>query len=130
MRFENTITIRRDSAEVFAYLADFENVPKWNYAIVETSNVSDTPVGVGTRYRQVRKLPRPSEERFEVTEFEPGARLSVEGICRSPVDSPTYWNRSPEGRGLRTWWSWNRREYSSWLAVSQLRGLSPPSVPT
>ena len=79
MRFENTITIGRDRAEVFAYLADFENVPKWNYAIVETRNISDTPLGVGTRYRQVRKLPRASEESFEVTEFESEARLSVEG---------------------------------------------------
>jgi uncharacterized protein YndB with AHSA1/START domain len=79
MRFENTITIERSPGDVFAYLADFENVPTWNHAIVETRKVSDGPVGVGARYRQVRSLPRPSEESFEVTEFEPDARLSVEG---------------------------------------------------
>jgi uncharacterized protein YndB with AHSA1/START domain len=79
MRFENSITIGRPPAEVFAYLADFENVPTWNYAIVETRKLSEAPVGLGTRYRQVRKLPRPSEESFEVTEFEPEARLSLEG---------------------------------------------------
>jgi len=79
MRFQNTITIERSPAEVFAYLADFEKVPTWNHAIVETTQISEGPVGVGTTYRQVRQLPRPSEERFEVTEFEPEARLSVEG---------------------------------------------------
>jgi uncharacterized protein YndB with AHSA1/START domain len=79
MRFENKVTIGRSPAEVFAYLADFENVPTWNYAIVETRTLSEGPVRVGTRYRQVRKLPRPSEESFQVTELEPETRLSVEG---------------------------------------------------
>lgn len=64
---------------MFAYLADFENVPTWNYAIAETRKLSEGPVGVGTRYLQVRTLPRPSEESFEVTEVEPEARLSIEG---------------------------------------------------
>jgi hypothetical protein len=36
MRFENTVTIRRPTSEVFAFLADFENVLAWNYAILET----------------------------------------------------------------------------------------------
>jgi uncharacterized membrane protein len=34
--FENTVTIRRPVEDAFAFLADFENVPQWNYAIVET----------------------------------------------------------------------------------------------
>lgn len=79
MRFENSITIRRSPAEVFEYLADFENVPTWNDAIVETRKLAGAKVGVGTKYRQVRKLPRPSEERYEVTEFDPEARLTVAG---------------------------------------------------
>jgi len=37
MDFANTVTIERPEQEVFAFLADFENVPKWNYAIVETT---------------------------------------------------------------------------------------------
>jgi hypothetical protein len=35
--FENTVTVRRAVEDVFAFLADFENVPTWNYAIVETA---------------------------------------------------------------------------------------------
>jgi Polyketide cyclase / dehydrase and lipid transport len=46
--FENTVTIGRPIKEVLAFLSDFENVPKWNYAIVETRKVSEGPVGVGT----------------------------------------------------------------------------------
>jgi Polyketide cyclase / dehydrase and lipid transport len=77
--FENMVTIRRPVADVFAFLADFENVPGWNYAIVETRKVTPGPVGVGTTYRQVRSVPRRSEEDFEVTVFEPASRLEVQG---------------------------------------------------
>ncbi len=66
-RFENTVTIERPAEDVFAFLADFENVPTWNYAIEETTKTSSGPVGVGTIYRQTRSIPRRSEEGFEVT---------------------------------------------------------------
>jgi uncharacterized protein YndB with AHSA1/START domain len=77
--FENTVIIRRPVEDVFAFLADFENVPKWNYAIVETVKVSPGPVAVGTTYRQTRSVPSRSEERFEVTAFEPVSQLEVQG---------------------------------------------------
>ena len=77
--FENAVTIQRPAAQVFAYLADFENVPAWNYAIEKTSKSSPGPVGAGTTYRQLRSVPRMSEEGFQVTVFEPVTRLAVEG---------------------------------------------------
>jgi hypothetical protein len=77
--FENTVIIRRPVEDVFAFLADFQNVPKWNYAIVETTKVSPGPVGVGTTYRQIRSVPSRSEESFEVTVFEPASQLEVQG---------------------------------------------------
>ncbi len=77
--FENTVTIQRPAEHVFAYLANFENVPAWNYAIEKTSKSSPGPVGAGTTYRQLRSVPRRSQEGFQVTVFEPAARLAVEG---------------------------------------------------
>jgi uncharacterized membrane protein len=77
--FENTVTIRRPAEEVFTFLADFENVPRWNYAIEKTTKVTPGPVGVGTTYHQTRSIPSRSEEGFEVTAFEPGKRLAVQG---------------------------------------------------
>jgi uncharacterized protein YndB with AHSA1/START domain len=77
--FENTVMINRPTPEVFAFLADLENIPRWNYAIVETHKVSQGPVGVGTIYRQVRSVPRRSEERFEVTAYDPPRRLEIRG---------------------------------------------------
>jgi hypothetical protein len=77
--FQNTLTIQRPVADVFAFLADFENIPTWNYAIVETRKTSPGPVGVGTTYRQLRSIPDRREEGFEVTVFEPTTRLEVHG---------------------------------------------------
>jgi uncharacterized protein YndB with AHSA1/START domain len=77
--FENTVTIRRPVQDVFGFLADFENIPKWNYAIMETRKTSPGAVGVGTTYRQIRSVPSRSEEGFKVTAFEPTSRLEVHG---------------------------------------------------
>jgi hypothetical protein len=77
--FENTVTIQRPQEEVFAFLADFENIPRWNYAIDQTSKASAGPVGVGTRYHQTRSVPNRSVEDFEVTVFEPARRLAIHG---------------------------------------------------
>ena len=77
--FENTVTIQRSAEEVFAFLADFENIPKWNYAIDETHKISAGPVGVRSRYRQTRSVPSRSVEGFEVTVFEPARRLAMHG---------------------------------------------------
>jgi hypothetical protein len=73
------VTIQQPAGEVFAFLADFEKIPMWNYAIEETSKASAGPVGVGTRYRQTRSVPRRSVESFEVTVFEPASRLAIHG---------------------------------------------------
>jgi uncharacterized protein YndB with AHSA1/START domain len=79
MHFENALTIARKPEDVFSYLADFENVPKWNYAITETRKTSQGPVGVGTTYRQTRSIPSPAKETFTVTEFEPQHLLAIHG---------------------------------------------------
>jgi uncharacterized protein YndB with AHSA1/START domain len=77
--FENTVTISRPIEQVFGFLSDFENIPRWNYAIVQTHKISEGPVGMGTIYQQVRSVPSRSEERFEVTAYHPPRRLEIRG---------------------------------------------------
>jgi uncharacterized protein YndB with AHSA1/START domain len=90
MRFTNTIIIDRQPAVVFAYLADFENLPRWNHAIHETRKISGGPVDIGSRYRQTRTLPTPSSETFEVTDFEPDRRVSIDGALGPFRGEVTY----------------------------------------
>ena len=54
-------------------------MPRWNYAISETRKITGGPVGIGSRYRQTRRLPTSSEETFEVTAFEADRKLSIRG---------------------------------------------------
>ncbi|MGH2539682.1 MAG: SRPBCC family protein [Actinomycetota bacterium] len=79
MEFTNTVTIHRSRSEVFAFLSDLENVPKWNYAIVETRKLSEGPPVAGAMYRQVRSLPARSEETVELAELMPEERLVIRG---------------------------------------------------
>jgi carbon monoxide dehydrogenase subunit G len=98
--FQNTLTIRRPVEDVFAFLADFENIPKWNYAILQTKQTSPGPVGVGTTYRQLRSIPRRSEEGFEVTGFEPTSRLEIHGDI-GPFTATISYLLAPVGDGTR-----------------------------
>ena len=77
--FRNVVIIDRPVPLVFAFVSDFRNVPKWNYAITETHQSSPGPVAVGTVFVQRRHIPRPSEEQFTVTEFAPNRRVVIEG---------------------------------------------------
>jgi carbon monoxide dehydrogenase subunit G len=79
MKFTNTITVDRPRQDVFAFLADLENLPRWNYAIQQTRKVTAGPVSVGTRYHQVRTVPTHQEESLEVAELDEGRRLTVRG---------------------------------------------------
>lgn len=97
LEFENTIQIDRPIEVVFAFLADFENVPKWNYFVQEVRKTSAGPVGVGATYHQVRKT---DEQDFRVTEYEPYQRLVVE---TSPQASPKFRRRfTLQGEGSGT----------------------------
>jgi carbon monoxide dehydrogenase subunit G len=100
MRFSNTITIKRQTSEVFAYLADFENLPRWNYAITDTRKITPGPVGVGSKYLQVRTVPKRSEETFEVIEFEPDSRLTVRGAF-GPLSGQASYVLVPTDDGTR-----------------------------
>jgi uncharacterized membrane protein len=45
--FQNIVTIARPANEVFSFLADFGNIPAWNYAIAHTVQTSPGHAGVG-----------------------------------------------------------------------------------
>lgn len=100
MQFENAVTIRRSLSDVFAFLADFENVPTWNHAIAETHKVSEGPVGVGTQFQQVRTIPTRTSETFEVTVFDPKKELAIQGTL-GPFDASLRYRLEPTPEGTR-----------------------------
>ena len=99
-KFQNAVTIARPVDEVFAFLADFGNVPAWNYAIERTVQTSPGQTGVGATYRQIRTVPRRSEESFEVTDFAPPSRLAIKGQI-GPFKASIRYLLEPTAGGTR-----------------------------
>lgn len=84
IEFETMIRINRPIAEVFAFLSDFENIPKWNYYVLEVRKLSHGPIGIGTTYHQVRKT---DEQDFRITELDQDHSVAVKSL---PQSSPGF----------------------------------------
>ena len=83
LSFKNTIRIERPLYEVFKFVSDQRNNPKWNYYVTHVEKLDDL-VGGGTEYLQTRKT---DQQKFKVVEYRinelivvqtlPGERPSV-----------------------------------------------------
>ena len=75
------VTIRRPASEVFGYLADGLNGPKWRTGILDIAHISGN--GVGATYKQGVKGPggRRIDADYRVTTYEPNSRLAFEAIA-------------------------------------------------
>ncbi len=80
IEFENTIGIDRPIAEVFAFLSDLENIPKWNYYVLEVTKLSNGLIGIGTIYHQVRKT---DEQDLRITELDQNHKMVVKTLPQS-----------------------------------------------
>jgi carbon monoxide dehydrogenase subunit G len=70
-RFEGTAVIDRPIEEVFDFLADGENDPKFSPRVLEIKKTTDGPPGVGTVYAStVKDAGMTTQREFKLTEFE------------------------------------------------------------
>jgi len=78
---ENTISINRPLHEVFAFVADKENDPRWRSNVREIERISGDGT-VGTRYHQVMATHRGEmDSDVEITGYEPGRRLTFRTLA-------------------------------------------------
>lgn len=96
LEFENTVRISRPVEEVFEFLRHFENIPKWNYFVLNVEKTSPGPTGIGTTYHQVRKT---DEQDFAITKLEPYRTLAVETLPGSSPKLEMRFELSPQGTG-------------------------------
>ena len=74
-----SVDVDRPPAEVFGYLEDAENNPRWIPNMRSCRWTTPPPVAVGSRYEQTSEfLGRRIQTGFEVTEHDPGHRVTIE----------------------------------------------------
>ena len=117
LEFENTIRIDRPIAEVFAFLSDLENIPKWNYYVLEVTKFSNGPIGIGTMYHQVRKT---DEQDFRITELDQNHKMVVKTLPQSSPSLEMRFTLYEEGNTTRIRDEW--RLDSGWPAPLEWLG--------
>ena len=96
---QNTVHVSRPAAEVFAFVADPANWPKWNPAVREAS-ASERPVRVGTSIRSRAKLlGRTVELDGRVIEHLPDRRFATKAL--KPYPFTVTWTFEPEDGGTK-----------------------------
>jgi carbon monoxide dehydrogenase subunit G len=85
-RFEGTTVIERPIEEVFAFLADGENDPKFSPRVLEIAKTTDGPPGVGTVYAStVKDAGVKTKREFKITEFEEPTRIRWTEVSKNLV---------------------------------------------
>lgn len=80
-RVEASIQIDRAVEDVYAYATTVDTLPQWLGRVVEVEQLTDGPLGAGSRIRAGGKMfGRPLATFVEVTALEPGARFSFTGV--------------------------------------------------
>ena len=73
-----SVDVGRRPEEVFAYVSDFENNPRWQKGMRSCRWTSPPPHGRGSTYDQVaRFLGRDVVSSFEVVEHDPGRQVKI-----------------------------------------------------
>lgn len=72
IRVEKGVTIGRSPDEVFAFVSDQTNGPRWQRGLTEVRRTTDGPIGIGTRHTFERTLMgRRMDGSNEYTRYEP-----------------------------------------------------------
>ncbi len=81
------IDIDRPADDVFAYIADMSNNPKWQQGQQRCEWTSEPPLRHGSTYDQeARFMGRTIRSSFEVVEFEQGSTIRIKSTSGMPID--------------------------------------------
>ncbi len=105
VRVEGEIDIDRPVEEVFDFVADERNEPRFNPQMRRAERISDGPIGVGARFRaEMVSMGRTVEMVIEFTDFERPRRLAS-STHMSSMDIRYTLTFEPAPEGTRMRWS-------------------------
>jgi uncharacterized protein YndB with AHSA1/START domain len=113
--------IDRPIQDVFAYVGDQTNTPRWQAGLVEVRRTSLGPIGVGTTHTLVRSfMGRRMEADNEYVAYEPNKRIAFR-TTSGPVrlEASYLFEQTPEGTRLTS---------AIEMDASGLMGLAEPLI--
>lgn len=106
VRIEGEILINRPAEEVFDFVADERNEPRYNPKMRRAEQISDGPIGVGTRFRaETVSMGRTVDVVIEFTGHDRPRRIE-EKAHMSSMDLHGALTFDPVPGGTRMRWSW------------------------
>jgi len=107
VKIQGQTVIARAVEEVFDFVADERNEPKYNSCMVRVEKVTPGPVGEGTRWvASVESRGRPLDLAMEVTEYNRPYRLgSTTSMSAAKIHGAVTFEPHPAGTRMR--WSWD-----------------------
>ena len=106
-RITGEIVIDRPVGEVFDFVADERNEPRYNPGLLRSDKVTDGPVGVGTRFTAAHAPARhPVDMIVEVTEYDRPRRFASH-TTMSWAEVRGALTFDAAGAGTRMRWAWD-----------------------
>jgi uncharacterized protein YndB with AHSA1/START domain len=101
--------IARPVGEVFDFVADERNEPKYNPHMMRVEKTTPGPVGIGTRWAAtIESRGRPVAMAMEITEYRRPSRLGTRtSMSTGEINGTVTFEPCPLGTRLR--WSWELR---------------------
>jgi uncharacterized protein YndB with AHSA1/START domain len=124
--FETTVVIDRPIEEVFAFLADGTNDPKFSPRVQEITKTTDGPPGVGTVYAStVKDAGMKTQREFKYTEFEAPTRIRWTEMSKNQITVPEggyALAREGEGTKLRLFNTFEGHGFGKLIMPLAVRG--------
>jgi len=87
--------------DVFAFVANLNNMSKWNSAVVSLQQITPGPIGVGTKFKSVGEMMgRRIEGEVQVTAYEPDTKTGFQ-MQAGPVQVNVTIAFKPVGTGTK-----------------------------
>ena len=119
-RVRGEVVIHRPVEEVFDFVADERNEPRYNPRMLHAEQISAGPVGLGTRFSaEMRSTGRTVRMTIENTGYERPRRLAVKTHL-SNMDIEGNLSFDPVAEGTRMRWLWNLEPHGAFRLMTPL----------
>jgi ligand-binding SRPBCC domain-containing protein len=107
-RFQRDIVINRPVEEVFDFVTDARNEPRYNPAILSAEKMTSGPIGRGTHFvLRSKAIGLPTAVEYEITAYERPQRMTsrtIQGLPLMDVESAEFFEPVNGGTCMR--WLW------------------------